>query len=305
MFIASLSACLEYDSKKIIAYSTLRQLGLMIISISLGLVNFAFFHLLTHAVFKALLFITRGYKILSSSHFQDRRILKFSFYSKFYKNFIMQICILSLIGFPFLAGFFSKDSVIEGRFWIWKKFFFFSFFVCLPLTSFYGFRLLFKTSNIVWLNPMGRQKINLSFYSLIYLFILTIFTGSHFSKVNSFLNYKIVSSFSEKLSVLLLILFGFLVSTKIEKKSRFIFVSELGFLNTFKGSFFLKFCSENIFFIFKTLDFGLKKRFINFVKTVIENFSQFLKELSLFFKNLKNKILKILFGLILVLLISY
>jgi len=116
MFLARLSACLEHDSKKIIAYSTLSQLGLMIISISLGLVNFAFFHLLTHAIFKALLFITRGYKILNSSHFQDNRMLKFSFYSKFLKNFVMQICVLALIGFPFLAGFFSKDRVIEGRF---------------------------------------------------------------------------------------------------------------------------------------------------------------------------------------------
>src|SRR3981189_7823 len=110
MFIASLSACLEYDSKKIIAYSTLRQLGLMIISLSLGLIKFAFFHLLTHAIFKALLFIKRGYKIFKNNHFQDNRLLKFSFFSKFYKNFVMYVCILSLIGFPFLAGFFSKDK---------------------------------------------------------------------------------------------------------------------------------------------------------------------------------------------------
>jgi len=69
MFLASLSACLEHDSKKIIAYSTLRQLGLMIVSLSMGLISFAFFHLLTHAIFKALLFITSGYKILKKKSF--------------------------------------------------------------------------------------------------------------------------------------------------------------------------------------------------------------------------------------------
>jgi len=83
MIIARISACIEFDSKKIIAYSTLSQLGLMIVSISLGLINFAFFHLLAHAIFKALLFITRGYKILLKNHFQDRRLLKL----KIFKNF--------------------------------------------------------------------------------------------------------------------------------------------------------------------------------------------------------------------------
>lgn len=118
MLLASFSACLEYDSKKIIAFSTLSQLGLMVVSLALGFVNFAFFHLLTHALFKALLFIVRGYKIFKTCHFQDNRILKFSFFYKYFKNFILQVCILSLIGFPFLAGFFSKERILEGSFWV-------------------------------------------------------------------------------------------------------------------------------------------------------------------------------------------
>jgi len=125
MLIASFSACLEHDSKKIIAFSTLSQLGLMVVSLAIGFVDFAFFHLLTHALFKALLFIVRGYKIFKTNHFQDNRILKFSFYYKYFKNFVLQICILSLMGFPFLAGFFSKEKILDGSFWVWKKFFFF------------------------------------------------------------------------------------------------------------------------------------------------------------------------------------
>lgn len=116
MMLASLAACLEFDSKKVIAYSTLSQLGLIIVSISLGLVQFAFFHLLTHAVFKALLFITGGYKIYVVNHFQDIRLLNSRFLQRFFKNFLMKVCILSLMGFPFLAGFFSKERVLEGSF---------------------------------------------------------------------------------------------------------------------------------------------------------------------------------------------
>jgi NADH-ubiquinone oxidoreductase chain 5 len=60
MFMAGLGANFEFDLKRIIALSTLRQLGLMIITISIGLSALAFFHLLTHALFKALLFICSG-----------------------------------------------------------------------------------------------------------------------------------------------------------------------------------------------------------------------------------------------------
>jgi len=80
MIIARITACFEFDSKKIIAYSTLSQLGLMLISLSLGLVKFAFFHLLTHAVFKALLFICRGYKILKKIIFKINAYWNFHFF---------------------------------------------------------------------------------------------------------------------------------------------------------------------------------------------------------------------------------
>jgi NADH-ubiquinone oxidoreductase chain 5 len=77
MFIAGLGANFEYDLKKIIALCTLRQLGLMImiITISVGLSGLAFFHLLTHALFKALLFVCAGGVIHSMSDSQDIRFM--------------------------------------------------------------------------------------------------------------------------------------------------------------------------------------------------------------------------------------
>ena len=73
--IASLVANFEYDLKKIIALSTLRQLGLMMMVLGIGLSRVRFFHLITHALFKALLFICAGVIIHASSHNQDVRFL--------------------------------------------------------------------------------------------------------------------------------------------------------------------------------------------------------------------------------------
>lgn len=113
MFISGLGANFEYDLKKIIALSTLRQLGVILRILSLGFVNLAFFHLLTHALFKALLFICAGVIIHNVKDFQDIRYI--GNLSKFIP--LTSMCInlanLALCGFPFLAGFYSKDLILE------------------------------------------------------------------------------------------------------------------------------------------------------------------------------------------------
>nr|ALQ78835.1 NADH dehydrogenase subunit 5 [Glycera tesselata] len=113
MFMAGMSAMVETDLKKIIALSTLSQLGVMMCSISLNLPNLAFFHLITHAMFKALLFVCAGSLIHLHHHSQDLRHMG---------NTTNQLpltmgCLLSanmaLCGLPFMAGFYSKDMIIE------------------------------------------------------------------------------------------------------------------------------------------------------------------------------------------------
>lgn len=112
--IAGLSALRECDLKKIIALSTLRQLGVIIGRLGLGLPKLAFFHLITHALFKALLFVCAGSIIDQHHHNQDLRIVG---------NLTQQIpltisCFLvaniSLCGLPFLSGFYSKDLILES-----------------------------------------------------------------------------------------------------------------------------------------------------------------------------------------------
>lgn len=116
MFMAGLGANFETDLKKIIALSTLSQLGVIISILALGWAELAFFHLLAHALFKALLFICAGSIIHSAGDYQDIRIIGGLV------NFIplrvisINLANLALCGTPFLAGFYSKDLILEIAF---------------------------------------------------------------------------------------------------------------------------------------------------------------------------------------------
>lgn len=144
IFISGLGANFEFDLKKIIALSTLRQLGLIITILGAGFINLAFFHLLTHAFFKRLLFLCAGVLIHRFKDTQDIRgmgnIIKFIPMVRTYFN----IANLALCGAPFLAGFYSKDLILEVIFL--SNINIIRFFLCFfstGLTVRYSFRLLY------------------------------------------------------------------------------------------------------------------------------------------------------------------
>nr|QUT13285.1 NADH dehydrogenase subunit 5 [Octodonta nipae] len=113
MFMAGLGANFEFDLKKIIALSTLSQLGLMFCSFCLMDVNLIFFHLLTHALFKALLFMCAGLIIHSFSDCQDIRYMGGLInYIPLTSSYFL-ICSVALCGIPFFSGFYSKDLIVE------------------------------------------------------------------------------------------------------------------------------------------------------------------------------------------------
>ena len=116
IFMAGLGANFETDLKKIIALSTLSQLGVMIRVLSLGWRGLAFFHLLTHALFKALLFICAGSIIHRAGDSQDIRTIGGLVYFIPLRVVCLNLANLSLCGFPFLAGFYSKDLILEIAF---------------------------------------------------------------------------------------------------------------------------------------------------------------------------------------------
>jgi len=116
MFIAGLGANFETDLKKIIALSTLSQLGVIMRILALGFPGLAFFHLLAHALFKALLFICAGSIIHRVGDYQDIRVIGGLVKFMPLRVMIINLANLALCGTPFLAGFYSKDLILEVAF---------------------------------------------------------------------------------------------------------------------------------------------------------------------------------------------
>lgn len=111
--IAGLRANTECDIKKIIALSTLSQLGVIIVRLGLGAPLLAFFHLITHALFKALLFLCAGTLIHLHHHSQDLRFMGNLPIQMPSISAAIIVSNLALCGTPFLAGFYSKDAILE------------------------------------------------------------------------------------------------------------------------------------------------------------------------------------------------
>jgi NADH-ubiquinone oxidoreductase chain 5 len=143
IFLAGVRAFYEYDLKKIIALSTLSQLGLIIMILSLGLKELAFFHLLSHALFKSMLFLCAGVYIHSISGIQDsKRLLSLQKIS-FLLGLLLRSSVGSLCGIPFIRGFYSKDLILEVLYIEFLRIRIFIFLVLIILrTLIYNFRLL-------------------------------------------------------------------------------------------------------------------------------------------------------------------
>nr|YP_009924925.1 NADH dehydrogenase subunit 5 [Osmylus fulvicephalus]QNH69897.1 NADH dehydrogenase subunit 5 [Osmylus fulvicephalus] len=160
MFMAGLGANFEYDLKKIIALSTLSQLGLMMSILSMGFPKMAFFHLLTHALFKALLFMCAGSIIHNMKNSQDIRYMGSLMVSMPLTTSCLNVANLALCGTPFLAGFYSKDLILElVSMSNINMLSFMLYFLSTGLTVCYSFRLIyysltgdFNTSSLHSLN---------------------------------------------------------------------------------------------------------------------------------------------------------
>lgn len=142
IFISGLGANFEFDLKKIIALSTLSQLGLIIRILFIGFPGLAFFHLLSHAFFKALLFLCAGLIIHVMNNSQDIREMGFVIKILPYTSSCFIISRFSLAGIPFLSGFYSKDIILEFLFMGEYNFIYYIvFIVSVIFTIRYSFRL--------------------------------------------------------------------------------------------------------------------------------------------------------------------
>lgn len=141
-FIAAFAANIIIDFKKIAAISTIRQLGLIIVSLSLGLNNFCFCHLLRHAMFKSAIFIWVGFIIVERVHRQDFRLYNYGIYRSPFILIILGVSHLRLCGFPFLSSFFTKDKLLEMACDLFlRNFIFYILIVLTGITLSYSYRI--------------------------------------------------------------------------------------------------------------------------------------------------------------------
>ena len=147
IFAASI-ALTQNDIKRVIAYSTCSQLGYMFFAAGVGAYNASIFHLTTHAFFKALLFLSAGSVIHAMHHEQDMRKMGGLFKKIPFTASMMWIGSLAIIGFPYLSGYYSKESILENAFYTSNGIAYFAYLVGILtalLTAFYSWRLLFLT----------------------------------------------------------------------------------------------------------------------------------------------------------------
>nr|YP_010449382.1 NADH dehydrogenase subunit 5 [Jamides bochus]UTT74586.1 NADH dehydrogenase subunit 5 [Jamides bochus] len=261
MFMAGISANYEFDMKKIIALSTLSQLGLMMSILSMGFGDLAFYHLLTHAMFKALLFMCAGMIIHMMMDNQDIRFMGgLSVYIPM-TSLCMNISNLSLCGIPFLAGFYSKDLILEMVLMSnLNLLIFILYYLSTGMTMFYTIRLLIylmiNDYNLISIfNIYDEDYIMLK--GMMILLFMSIFSGSMLNWLIYNYPYMIYLSLNMKLMVIYFTIFGLLMGYLISNMN---FYSLNKFLFSYKLSMFL--C--NMWFMPSLSTYGLSNMYLNY-----------------------------------------
>jgi len=239
MLIAGFCACAEIDIKKIVALSTLSQLGVIIVSLSLMQKDFCFFHLMTHAIFKALLFMCVGVGIHTVYGSQDFR--RFSAISSclVWPSRLLLVRNLSLIGFPFISGFYRKDTILERFYSLDNRFLIaLGFLVGVGSTTAYRVKIInlaifSRSSEAPSDLRSGGFRWQLKIPMLI-LGVCSIFRGSVIRDLNSqFLSVSLV--WVDKLLPFPIIALGFMTGTAIRNLKTPFLSSMWGLSRVFQG----------------------------------------------------------------------
>nr|YP_009117145.1 NADH dehydrogenase subunit 5 [Acrasis kona]AID52061.1 NADH dehydrogenase subunit 5 [Acrasis kona] len=308
-FMASTIGLFQYDLKKIIAYSTCSQLGYMFLANGLNGFNFSLYHLINHAFFKALLFLIAGYIIHSFNNEQDIRklsgeleILPFAYISLLISN-------LSLMGFPFLSGFYSKEKIIElflntynsNNVYLLNYLLFFQFisFTAVTFTIYYSVKslvILFfvKCNNNIHTIKNIYYSSFITIYPLIILNLLSIFSGYllqdlliglnnnyWFNIIFLFNNNTIYFEFIKIVNVLnILIVFYFIIIFMIININNYYEIQLINLQLNNLSLFLLKkymFFNKNILFEIININYNLAYKYIYFLfdKGILELFGAY------------------------------
>nr|ARH54137.1 NADH dehydrogenase subunit 5 [Bradybatus kellneri] len=238
MFMAGVGANFEFDLKKIIALSTLSQLGMMITILCLGSAKLAFFHLLIHALFKALLFMCAGAIIHNLGNHQDIRCMGGVSYFMPLTCICMNISNFALCGLPFLSGFYSKDLIAEFLSMSYSGIFVYSlFFVSVGLTVSYSVRLSYYIfwgdMNFLPLMSFSDNNSKIMLKGMLGLVFMVILKGSILSWILFKTPYFLILPILMKIMTVCMIFMGVFVGHEFSqlkffyeaKSLRLIFVS--------------------------------------------------------------------------------
>jgi NADH-ubiquinone oxidoreductase chain 5 len=316
---SSMVATYQYDIKKIIAYSTCSQLGYMFFSAGLSNYNITLFHLFNHAFFKALLFLGAGSIISALLDEQDLRKMGSLIYKMPFTYFSFLVGSLSILGFPFLTGFYSKDILLEFAYISYSidsLYIYIMGVLTAFFTAVYSFKLIFFAFFIK--SNLYNKKIKLNennYFILLPLFllsILSIFAGYLFSEVflgvgNNYINNSIFISFEHYnnieaefispliknmpliltfIGIFLSYIFFFKLSLKKKKKYIKIFVlKNYLYINYYNAGFF-NFFYNKIFIYFLNIFYKVN------VKKIEKGFFELYGPVGLYlwFRNLSYKI---------------
>nr|YP_009678978.1 NADH dehydrogenase subunit 5 [Ceracris fasciata fasciata]AKR06222.1 NADH dehydrogenase subunit 5 [Ceracris fasciata fasciata] len=272
MFMAGLGANFEFDLKKIIALSTLSQLGLMMSILSMGYAKLAFFHLLAHALFKALLFMCAGSMIHNLKDSQDIRFMGSIVNFMPLTSVCFNVSSLSLCGMPFLAGFYSKDLILEMVCLSWLNcLIFFLFFFSTGLTASYSFRLFYYSmsgdNNFFSSFSFDDNGYYISF-GMISLLFIAVFGGSFLSWLIFPIPHMIILPYYLKFLTIIVVLLGSYLGyfiSDVNFSYNLFSLSMLPFISFTGSMWFMPFLSTNFISYFplkmgynssKTFDYG-------------------------------------------------
>lgn len=286
IILARLRAIFEYDFKKIIALSTLSQLAIILLTISFKQIELRFFHLISHAIFKSLLFLCSG--IIIHNYFNNQDIRYISLINKNFPSIIIifNTASLTLCGLPFLRGFYSKDLIIEIYLINNINYYIFNIILlCIILTVIYRFRLIFY----IRIKPLKTYTINkfkinnLINQSIYILFLLSIIYGSIinwliFNSLNLTIlkfNLKIII-FNLLLISLIIIIILILKIFSIKKINIFIYYF---FNNIWLFNNFLKLNKFNLIKFNNILNYKIENQWLEYFSS---------KKLNFIFKYINN-----------------
>nr|YP_009471797.1 NADH dehydrogenase subunit 5 [Haemaphysalis japonica]AVI15566.1 NADH dehydrogenase subunit 5 [Haemaphysalis japonica] len=248
MIMSGMNAFFETDFKKIIAFSTLSQLSMMMIIVSLNMPELAFFHLIMHAIFKSMLFLCAGLIIHFMNGNQDIRMLGNFFKISPVIMSCMLISILSLMGYPFIGGFYSKDLILEFFFMKSNNMLLLLMFIMSIIFTFmYCIRLMYflMLKSILSINF---YMINLDLKMVLPIYILTFFlliSGNFLFWISVFNNKIMFISLMSKFTGIILMIISIYITFYILVYCNFFnknieFFFKMWFLSSLTSIIFLK-----------------------------------------------------------------